>query len=167
MEIEKEKFNAIKELADTNMKISEAKNSLSKLKDIEVSYIEEREKKTINKIDNILKDSQDVLDKVKENYSSAHDLHNSAIVMSSSVEELTEKLIKLVDLFNENSTNWDKEVESKEKELLSIKNQLKTYKTKIDNDRLALLSKEKTIKQKERFVNDKYETLLRAIKRTR
>ena len=67
-----EKMEALKALADANVKVSEVRGTIAKLKSEESAYLEEREKKALERIQIILDESESVLKEALSNYKAIH-----------------------------------------------------------------------------------------------
>lgn len=134
-EIDKTKMDALKELADTNIKISAAKATLFKMQEDETFYLQEREQKALNKINQLLDDSKEILDKTKENYNEIHILCQEVSGFCDFLVEYSGKFTELLADFNFRSETWDKEVEKQRAEFAEIKKGLDLQSTINENER--------------------------------
>lgn len=166
-EFEKEKMDSIQALADTNVKIGEARGVLEKLKKDEVVYLEEREKKAIEVVDKVLSDSKEVLGEATKNYQGVKDLLNSASSFADFLKEAYTSFTDLVSKFSEKSAIWEEEVTRQQKEFADIKQQISDDQVRIKNDREALVKKEASLADDKRKIDDQRATLERAINRLR
>jgi len=133
--LEQKKMDTVKELANANMKISEAKNALFKLQEEETEYLEQREKKALSKIDNMLVESKDLLSKVYENYEETHKFCREVVKYSEFLSESHEKFSGLLEIFDKKNKEWDKKVEKQQKEFDKLKEIISIEKTFIKNEK--------------------------------
>jgi uncharacterized protein involved in exopolysaccharide biosynthesis len=166
-EFEKEKMDSIKALADTNVKIGEARGVLENLKKDEVVYLEEREKKAIEVVDKVLADSKEILEEATKNYQGVKDLLNSASSFADFLKEAYISFSSLVAKFSEKSAIWEEEVTRQQKEIADIKQQISNDQVRIKNDQEALQRKEASLVDEKRKIDDQRATLERAINRLR
>lgn len=164
-EFEQEKMNSIKALADTNVKIGEARGVLEALKKEESVYLEEREKKAVEVVDKVLADSKEVLGEVKENYQEVKDLLNSASSFADFLKEAYGSFTGLVEKFSEKSAAWEEEVARQQKEFAGIRQQISNDQVRLKNDREAIEKKEASLLVEKRKIDDQRATLERAINR--
>jgi hypothetical protein len=150
-ELDKEKMDIMKELADTRLKISEAGNVLTQLKTDESTYLNKREKKALDGIEKILEDSKDLLIKTHENYDEIHKLCQTISSFTGFVLEAHGKFQDLLTDFNTRSESWDREVARQHGELAEIRRNINTERTIIENEQkgikaaLKKIEKEKTL----------------------
>jgi hypothetical protein len=106
-QLEKSRMDAVKELADTSMKISESKNILLKLQEKETEYLIAREEKAINKINKVLEESKDLLDKTQGNYEQIHIFCRTVSEYADFLSEAQGKFQKMLELFEERNKLWE------------------------------------------------------------
>jgi len=163
-EVEKLKMDTLKEIADTNMKISEAKNTLFRLQEDETVYLEDREKKAIEKISLILEESKGILEQTQTNY---EEVHKICQMVSSFTEFLTEGHKKFQDLlaeFSLRSNEWDKEVLRQKQEFESMARALKVQQTQIENDKKTIAQIFKRIEEENEHIESQRASIRSALK---
>ena len=136
--LEKEKMDSMKALADTNIKISEAKESLMKIKSLETSYLSEREKKAFELIEKIVKDSGGILKEAKGNYEQVIALYNTVSEFSAFLKEAYNNFKQLLESFDKQNTLWTTDLKAKEEHLNQLAQEIKTDKVRIKNDQDSL-----------------------------
>lgn len=131
-------MDAVRALADTNVKVSEARVSLFKIMEQEASYIAEREKKALEAVDKALADSASTIAEAKENYA-------RVMVLVSTVSEFADFLKKSQELFSSTVSDfeehvilWESEAEERRKSLESFAQAIKDDKVRIKNDSESL-----------------------------
>lgn len=162
---DKEKMDSIRALAETNMQVSSAKAELIKLQSIETTYLEEREKKAVERVTKVLNESKELVEETKNNYAEIQTLLNTASSLAGFITEVSGKLENLVKIFNENSETWDRQSKETEEQISIVRRDIKTDQIRIQNDRKGLEIREKTVRDLERLVKDRYDLLERTIKR--
>ena len=164
-ELDKANMDSVKELADTNIKISEAKNILFKLQGDEKSYLDSREVKALEVVQKVLNDSAELLKEAKGNYLEIHELCTTANQFVQFLLEGYAQFQNIVKDFNEHSELWEQKIRKREGDLAEVRRGLEVDKTVMANDRKSLET------AKKQFLNDKKKlesdqgTLQRAIKR--
>lgn len=136
--IETEKMNSLKILSETNLKISEAKNALIKLKSEEEAYLSLREKKALDEIDNALKKSEELLQKTQHNYQEVRDLYTTASELSQFVVECYGKFHDLVTEFNKRNELWEKRFKFQNEEIGRLRKQVETDRKAVEGDKKSL-----------------------------
>lgn len=164
-EISKEQMDSLKVLADTNVKVGEAKGALAKLKEIEVDYLKEREAKAVLIVDKVLTDSRELLGEALKNYQEVKQLGNTASSYAGFLVEIHESLDGLIKAFEEKSGAWEAQTKVQEDEFEKIRNQIKADRAILENDRKTLEVREEKARQTDKKLRDERETLDRAIKR--
>lgn len=165
MELEKEKMDAMKALADTNMKVSEAKVTLANIKKLESSYLQEREQKVIAMIDSILAQSKDIIDEARGNYKQVVDLFNTVSSFSKFLTEIHDGLLKTMESFSAHTKEWEKSVKLREDEIGDIKKQIRCDQVRIENEKKGIEQTKLSLEKQQRIINDQRGTLERAFTR--
>lgn len=164
-ELSKERMDAFRELAETNMKIGEAKNSLAKVKEAEEAYLKERDEKATERIQKIIEDSRDLLKEVKENYGEIHNLANTASSFAGFLLEMSDTFVGLLADFQEKDKLWNEKTKRQEEEFEQVRNEIRADKVKIKNDLEAITRKKQLLAEDRRKLDDERGTLERAINR--
>lgn len=162
--LEKEKMDAFKALADTNMDISKAKNLLLELKGLESSFVEERGKKVALKVTEILEESRHLLSESVENYRKIHDFQEVTSSFSSLLVDAHEKFTNLLDEFNERDKEWEESVKKQLEEIGMIRGQIKSDQIRLENDRQSIERREKRNKEELILIESRQEQIKSALK---
>lgn len=139
-ELEKSKMDSMKELADTNIKISEAKNLLFKLQEDETQYLVVREKKALEKIQKALDDSKELLDKTHKNYEKIHEFCQSVSSYADFLSETHKKFQEMLEVFKSRNQIWDGNAKQHYEELAR-------QRKIVEQDTQAIEQREKQIKE--------------------
>lgn len=158
-----EEMNAVKALADTNMKISEAQDTLFKLKASEEAYIEEREKKTLAGIQKLIDDSSALVDEARENYTKVQAFSGEVSNFVNSLFILSEQFTKLIDSFDKRNAEWEVNVARKDKEIADARKNIEIDKAKIETDRKRIKEQGAQILEQRIKLEDERGTIERMI----
>lgn len=156
-------MDAMKALADTNIKISEAKVSLMKLKELESSYLSDREHKALLIIEKVITDSEFILKEAKGNYEKVEELYKTVSEFSSFLASSHEGFSKMLEDFEKKNQLWTASLNSREEQVNQFKEQLRVDQIRIKNDRESIQRKEEILRQDRRRIEDERATLERTI----
>ena len=163
--LEKQKFDALKELADLTIKTSEAKGILQKLEQSKDLYLKEREEKVKSEIQSIIDDSKDVIEKAKNNYGEVHNMYNIVNSYIAFLGEGFETFTGLTLDFKEKSKLLDLEMESQRQSIKKMQVELDNDKKHLESQKQSLLLEQKAFEKQVRKLNDQKETIKRTIER--
>ncbi len=163
--LSKEHMDSVRALADTNIKIGEAKNTLIKLQEQETSYLAEREEKVLSRIQKILDDSKDLLAEAQSNYSKIRELNGTVSSFTEFLKGAYQAFLELLKNFRERNDLWDNKVSEIEKGFEDIKRQIDSDKVRIKNDQDSMERAKASMALERRKIDDDRATLERAIKR--
>lgn len=163
--IETEKMEALKALADANVKVGEIRGIIAKLKLEESAYLEEREKKALARVQRILEESESVLKESLANYEAIHQFAKDTTELADFVQESYGEFKTLQTTFNEYTVAWESNISAKEKALSDLQKKIKIDRVQVDMDREAVRAAEKRVAIDRIKNRDERETLERAIKR--
>lgn len=138
--LEKQKFDTLKLLADANVKISDAKATLEQLEATKTDYLKLREEKTKEDIQKILNDSKGLVEEIHKNYKSVQ-------VLCSVVSSYTVFLSEMQDKFSNMFSDFEKRNELWEKNVAAQKKELSEYQRIVKQDAEDIQSKEKILNE--------------------
>lgn len=164
-ELEKEKMDSVRALAETNMQISEAKTLLFKMREEEKAYIASRSNKALTEIQKIFDESSELVQGIRSNYKEVNDVTKEASILTTSLLEARENLTILIKDFEEHSKHWEKQVKEREKVFEDIKKDIKKDQVTIANDKKSIEKQKTLLKEEQRKIEDQRATLERAIER--
>jgi len=163
--VDSTKMEALKSLAETNLKVSNAKVTLAEIKNEHNAYIKKREEKVLDQIKAIIDQSQKILDEAYANYEEVHDLSKSVDQISTFIFEAHSDLLSLNKLFDERSSLWEKDVAAVNEIMSAKKKQILVDQTLIKNDQDSIKKTYKAIAVQKRKLQDDRETMEREIER--
>jgi len=164
-ELEKNKIEALSALSSLNMRVSEAHNALSKLKEEEKTYLAEREGRFMERIAKILEESEDVLKEAGKNYDEVKSLVQIATDFTQFIVESVEEIKEVRIAFEENTKLFDESVKRREGEIEELRKSVKLDRTQLENDKKTLESNREALKREKKKVQDERGVIERAINR--
>lgn len=164
-EIEREKMEAMQALASTNMKVSEARNTLIQVQEEETVYLVGREKRAMERIDEVLKDSESVLEKVSTNFKESVDLSREVTDTMAQIMAFLTAFRESKERFAEKCDAWDAMIGIKEDTIADLKRKADAQTLINSNEHEALQKERKRINEEKRKLDDDKAELERNIKR--
>lgn len=131
-------MDAMKDLAETNLKISEGHNSLEELKGLESAYLVEREGKAAATVQRVLDESEGVLTIAGENNDAVRLLAADARGLAGKVIDLFGAVKEVMARFDQKSAIWEKNMQDREDKLSTEKNGLLLTAESLANERKNL-----------------------------
>lgn len=163
--LKKEEFETVKALSEMSLKISEARQTLTELKNTETEYITERENKAVAQIQTIFDKSDSLVKQINKNHKDVNQLYLIVSEYKEFIEDGYNKFTELLNDFNERSTEWDLMVKDKYKEFSRLENEVKQSKESIKRD-FDLIEKQKEEIRKEKIkLEDKQQIIKRTVER--
>lgn len=154
-----EQINSLKILADTNLKISDAKNTLQKLQEEEKEYLQKREAEVHLMITKVLEDSKDLLEKTKHNYKEVKNFHNVTLSFSEFLKEMYEKYRVFVEDFDKRSELWNEIYNKEIEEIGELKKDIARDNEEIKRKNKTLEEDQEKLKKDRRHVESQQQTL--------
>lgn len=164
-QISQEKMKAMQVLAETNVKIGEARGILTNLKAEEALFLDEREQKALARVQTILDESEETLKKAFSNYEEIKKFASTASDFANFLLEAYNDFQELKKTHDEYTQEWEKKVESTETHLSEIKEQIKVDQEQIASDKESINKAWKAIGEEKRKIRSDRATLETAINR--
>jgi len=165
IEATKEHMDALKALAQANIDISAARETLAKLKAEETDYLTSREKLALKRIDVVLEESKELVAQIDKNYAVvadyAKDIHEGGKFLGEVYAEFKELLAKK----EEKDELVRKYLENEEKKVQNLRNALKLDLVAIESEKKQLIVNNETLEKDKIKLKDERGTLDRAIAR--
>jgi len=163
--LDKEKFDALKELGVIQTQIAECRSVLSSIQAETESYTAEREKNIIDRITALIASSKDALDKIQHNHKVLTLFRNEVNVSRESLSAVLLIFKQLKEEQEKITALEEQRLEDKAKQLEDIRNVLTGQRAIIEADIAAVRSERKWLEEERIRVNDQRETLQRAFNR--
>lgn len=158
-------MDSMRALADTNIKVSEARVALSNIKEAESKYLAEREQKALLVVDKAIKDSAELLAEAKGNYQQIIDLYRTMSEFSAFLGKEYESFKSLMTEFDERSRAWEAAASKREAAISELRVQIEADKVRIKNDSAAVAADRERLAVDRIKLNDDRGVVERAINR--
>lgn len=140
IEVDKAKMEALQMLSDTNLKISEAKSTLVRLRSEEKDFLDSREKKVIERVEQALAESEKIVNETIKSYEFVKEY-------AAEVRNIAQAVISAVDLIVARDEHFDRRVTEWEKKCNSQEAALAQQKQVIESGHVLLNSEKESIKR--------------------
>lgn len=161
MELDQEKFETAKVLADLGQKIAEGRAVLKQLIEETEAYIVEREEMVLKRVKSLLKSSSDALMQVTKHHDELKRYASEVSSFADSVSEFHKKVMKLHGTLDEEVKNHEKDISAFNVEFEDRKRRLLEEKIILEADREALQRKSNDLNKKSIALNDQEKRLER------
>ena len=162
MQIDAEKFNAVKELSEINMLISEGRASLALIKKDEEKYLSFRENVAHERIAKVLNESREYLEEISKNQDGLVRYKTELKAYATSLKDFAKELTTLFEDFIGRTKTADEELSAKCKEIEDGLKEIKIQRTQIFKDQEQLARDRDMIHEEKKALKDSRETLERA-----
>jgi len=163
--LEKNKMDVVRALAETSVKVSEARALLESMKTDQAKFVAERELKALEAVDKALTESKTTLDQASNNYEEAKVLLASISGFSDYLKDAHLEFKKLITSFKERSDLWDFMAKERENIADEQKKQLLIGTAKLSAERESIEQQKKAVERDKAKIKDDRETIERAITR--
>lgn len=167
MELDHEKFEGARELAEISVKISEGLSTLASLKESEEEYFQERERGLNARLKQALVESSELIEAIGTN-------HSALVGYSTELTEAHEKVLSLLKgimecraLLDETSSEIEKKIATHEKNIIEFRNASQRERVLIEGDRNELRAQRKTLDDDQRLLNDRKAMFERTLERAK
>lgn len=163
--VDKQTMDSLEALANMNMKISETRANLVKLKELEMLYIAAREKKAVARIHVVLEESRTLLEQTKANHDGVKEFAKEVGEFASFFSGAYREFESMVRDFEAKNKLWEVGVKKREEELAFLRRDIETEKVRIVNSKKSLDSQMKVLNEEQRHITDQRGVLERMIER--
>jgi len=165
IEVSKAKMDALKALADTNIAVSRAKETLQVLEENEAKYLLEREKKVVERVGKALNDSAQLVEQTIQNYELVKGFSDSVTEAGKKVSEVVESIEKHSALHEARVSAWEAKCNEQDAWISEQKKVIHLGHISLNSEKEGIEKRKKLLDQIERKLVDERGTLERAIKR--
>lgn len=163
--IPQEEFDAKKILAEIGMQVASGRAELAQLQQEKETFYKEQELELMQRLQLLLKNSEKSLQAITKNHDALESYAKELAIFSKELEswriKLNEQSTELVNKSQVFYTDFDKKM----RELTQLQDNLAVQAEVIEKNRQQNDKRNLELNEKERAVNDKYETLMRTQKR--
>ncbi len=163
--ISTEQMESLKALADINLKISEAKNTLFKLQEEETEYLVLREQKAMDRIQKVVDESTELVKEADQNHAQIKELFIEVSQFAEKLLRTQESFQGLITEFEERNVEWEKRVGEQQDDITQIRNQFKAEKIEIENTKSSIAIAKKALAEEDRKIKDRWSEYDRAVNR--
>lgn len=163
-ELEQKKMDIMKELASTNIKISDAKNLVLKLQEEETEYLVNREKKALAKVDNVLAESKDLLNRTHENYEEIHQFCQTVSQYADFLKETQDKFQDMLLLFERKNELWEENIKKINQEIADQRHIIKQDTENIEKREKIIIESTERLNKEKGHIESRQQALLLAHK---
>lgn len=128
-------MEALKALSDLNIKISEARSTLFKIQEDETAYLMRREQAALDRIEEAVTKSRDLINLVDENYAQIQELTNGVTDTIKNLWEYHKELYSYQEDFERRNQEWEKRIGKQLDDIEEQKKNLLIRKAAIENDK--------------------------------
>lgn len=129
MDLEKDKMDTLKQLAEVNIEISNAKAILQNLKVNIQDFLEKRKLLEEDNIRKVYSESKGIIDEIQKEFSKIHAYYNEIRSYTVFLQELQSNIISQIDVFTENSEEFIQYIQGEFTKISELKKDL-------ENDRI-------------------------------
>lgn len=129
MDLEKDKMDTLKQLAEVNIEISNAKAILQNLKSNIQDFLEKRKLLEEDTIRKVYSESKGIIDEIQKEFSKIHAYYNEIRSYTVFLQELQSNIISQIDVFTENSEEFIQYIQGEFTKISELKKDL-------ENDRI-------------------------------
>lgn len=163
-ELDEKTMSQLQLLADTNVKIGEARGILADLEATKDNYLEEREKATIAKIADILRQSTNMIEQMNSNYTEIKSFHDTVISMVTFLSDIQTGVSNVVADFADQQTLFEEYVNQKETEFSSMQQNLELQTSAIKADKASIAQQYKSIAADKALIESRQQQIISAMK---
>jgi len=161
--VNKEKMESLRLLAETTIKISEAKNTLQELKSKQEEYLTLREDMAQKHIQKILEESKELLENTHSNYTKVNVFCREVMSYADGLSEMQVGVQNLLETFKNKAIQWEKNAElqtielSHQKKLVEQdKENLKEWEKRIEKDKKNIEKEKALIESRQKALETSY-----------
>lgn len=162
MELDQEKFNTAKELAEISGQLSDARAAFEKLKKDTEEYMVIREQEAEERVIKVLKESREALEESSNNHKELSSFKEELKAYANKLRLLSTDIIALFQNFNEKMEEANEDMKEHRDNLMEILNNTKIERVQVREDRKLLAAEQHEIDEQHRLIKDKREALERA-----
>lgn len=163
--VDKQHMDALKALAETTMEISRTKERLAGMESAETSYLVDREKRAMERIQKVHDDSATLLQETQANYAGIFELLALVSDFSNSLVKSHETFTALIADFNARNEQWDANCSAWEARTETAKSQIRLAQAQIESGRSENQERKRQLNAEEKRIIDERNLLQRNLAR--
>lgn len=159
IDLDKEKMDTLKQLANVNIEISTGKALLQNLKADVEDFLKEREVLEKQVIDRVYVESKELIDEILKDFSKVHAYYNEVKSYTEFLKELQSNIHEQIINFTESSKEFISYVKKEENRLLELKKDLDSEKQIINQQFESIEQAKIEIKKDRNHLESQQQTL--------
>lgn len=163
MELEHEKFEGAKELAEIGVMLSQTQAALGLLQGEEVKYLAEREERVTNRIQKALADSAELITKIGENHTTLVAYRIQVTELHEFVMALLKSVTDCMDLLTTTTNELDKRIGQHQEDMRKFAEETKKERITIEESNKSIEIEKGRIKDSKRDIASRYGALQSAV----
>lgn len=162
MELQQEKFNTIKELAEIHANISDARVTFEELKKNTEKYMVVREKEVEERVIKVLKESREALEETSKNHQELSGFSRDLKAYANEIKVLSTDITALFKDFDKRMDGANTDMRINGEIVSEILKKIKIERIQVQEDRKLLIAEKHEVDEQHRLLKDKREALERA-----
>lgn len=138
MELEQEKFSAIKELSEIQTSISEGRATLSALKTDTDEYLAMREGMAVERVLKVLNESREALENTTKNHAELESYGNELKAFASTLRGFSADLVTLIQNFRNDTVEVNAAIDSNLEAIAAAKEEVGNERKRLADERAKL-----------------------------
>lgn len=163
--VTKESMDALQALADTNMKVSQAKAALAKLEEDETEYLLSREQRVVERLNRTLIQSETLVTETLNNYALVKSFADAVSHTADAVVAATQEIVRRDETFKDTINAFEAHCNTQEAKLAEQKKVIQSAHILLNSEKEGIERQKKLLSEKSRKIADERATLERAITR--
>jgi len=156
-------MQALQALSEVNIKISEARNLLLELQEKETEFIVLREKKVLKRIDEVIKESQNLLSIVDQNYKHISEITVGIADFNEKIGRLSAEYTSLIAEFEAENEEWERRIGRQLDDIATQKQNLKILEAFLQNQREGIQQEREKLVEDQKILHKDRQSLKNAI----
>lgn len=165
IKLSKELAEVTKILADAYLEAGNAKIALANIKALEKDYISDREKKAIQKIQENLDNSRDLIQNISDNHKKVKDFSSTLTEFATLLDQIYAELNVTLQDFHKKDELWNKDIQEQQEEIEKQKQEIKIERIRINNDNESIKKAREVIKNEQIKLRDRQAMIRRTMDR--
>ncbi len=162
-ELDQMKMKAMQEVSEMNLMVAGMKAELAKLQGEKEDFLKDRENEVMGLVDQLLKDSQQMLEETKSNYSLIHEFYETLKSFSAYIKEGQNALEEVFQDFKLTSEAVEIELIRKIKEVEQERKLLAIERTGIEKDKAYIKQQTAEIERQKALISSRQQQIKSAL----
>jgi chromosome segregation ATPase len=163
-QIDKARMDGLRELSITQNKVGEAKMALDKLQKATAEFITQREKEALEKIDELFKQSGEIVAQINKNFAETTQFANTVATFSGFLEEMYLKVMDMLSLLEEKNKAWEAKLNKRTEDLSVVESKLQEQARILEKEKQNIEVLNKKLDDKHKLLASRRASLEQAIK---